>query len=83
MPACEKCWRDSARGPYSDHAEDYATLLRARTERGEACSPEDQAGPDATECQACQRVTVHQYAKVCTICGWRKTSDEKQPAVSI
>lgn len=67
MPGCEKCWRDSARGPYSDHAEDYRELIHQR--RDNPCSPEEQAGEYATLCVYCDRRTVHQHAHVCMVCG--------------
>ena len=60
MPCCERCW-SMARG----QADEYHRQLAANQ-----CSPEQQAGPEATDCPKCQRKTVHQYAKVCTACGW-------------
>lgn len=71
MPACERCWRDAHRGgaPGVDVAAEYALLLAARGGHL-ACTPEEQAGLDATRCERCLRRTVHQYAGTCTACGW-------------
>jgi len=67
MAACEKCWRDAGGNPY-----EYERLLVLR--KGNACTPEEQAGDDATNCPTCKRRTVHQYAHVCTLCGYRPNS---------
>ena len=67
MASCEKCWRDANRDPYGNVADEYDRLLHERAAR--PCTPEQQAGDDATECPRCERRTMHQYAKVCTICG--------------
>jgi ribosomal protein L37E len=79
MPACEKCWADSrvfdvlsTYGPYA-----YSYLVEQRDATGNACTPHEQAGPDATECQRCHRMTVHQHAKVCMTCGWSPADPEK------
>jgi hypothetical protein len=64
MPSCEKCWSDS-RLAY-DSVERYHELLRERNGR---CTPEEQAGPDATMCEKCQRRTRHQHCGVCMSCG--------------
>jgi hypothetical protein len=53
MSACEKCWTDSQFGG------DYTKLLDARKDH--PCTPEQQAGPDATECPECHRLTLHQH----------------------
>ncbi len=53
MSACEKCWADSR------FASDYNRLLKER--EGNPCTPEEQAGPDARECPACKRMTLHQH----------------------
>lgn len=66
MAACEKCWRDAHRGPDYSVAEEYARLIRERNDH--PCTPEEQAGPDATRCPKCNRMTVHQYAHVCVLC---------------
>ena len=53
MSACEKCWEDSGGG------DAYFVLLDQRKDT--PCIPEQQAGPDATECPECRRLTLHQY----------------------
>jgi len=55
MPSCEKCWRDSGGDP-----QEYARLIQERS-----CTPEQQAGADATECPVCHKMTIHQYAGRC------------------
>lgn len=73
MAACEKCWRDAgliADLAQSEHAAEYRKLVAERDRMGETCSPQDQAGPAATDCGRCgQRGTVHQHAKICMACG--------------
>ena len=59
MSSCEKCWRD-AEGDVDDY--------RARVKNCN-CSPEDEAGPDATVCKACKRRTVHQHSHLCQVPG--------------
>lgn len=66
MPSCEKCWSDAHREPY-DVAEEYQRLMDER--KGKPCTPEQQAGPDATLCAKCQRMTRHQICGVCMACG--------------
>lgn len=66
MASCEKCWGDAfLRSMYSskDQADCYSELMKERLEN--PCSPEEQAGREATECTACGRRTVHQYAGIC------------------
>jgi ribosomal protein L37E len=72
MASCEKCWGDAYMrihtNPMKSQAEHYQDLIKERT--GEkACTPEQQAGQDATVCKKCGRKTVHQYVKVCMNCG--------------
>jgi len=62
MPSCEKCWEDAFGNP-----EKYRELIEER--KNDPCTPEEQAGEDATECPKCKRKTVHQYAKICMVCG--------------
>lgn len=70
MSACEKCWRDAHRGPQFDVADEYRRLIEER--RDHPCTPEEQAGPDATECPTCHRRTLHQITRECmTSCGAR------------
>ena len=59
MPSCEKCWVDAG-----GDADTYYCLLGTRS-----CSPEEQAGEDATTCPKCKRRTVHHYARICMACG--------------
>lgn len=61
MTACEKCWSDA----HGD-ADRYRELVIKRYLS--PCTPEEQAGPDATVCSGCGRKTVHQHAKVCMAC---------------
>ena len=57
MTSCEKCWRDS------QGADNYAKVLESR--RHSSCTPEEQAGPDASECPTCKCMTLHQLTKEC------------------
>lgn len=50
---CEKCWRDSATGPYGDHAEAYAKLLRERDASDKPCTLREQAGDYWDEAKQC------------------------------
>lgn len=59
MASCEKCWADAAGNP-----ELYRELFRTRN-----CTPEEQAGVDATECPVCHRRAVHQHCHICMACG--------------
>lgn len=54
MSSCEKCWTDAG-----GDADRYAQLLEER--RGNACSLQEMAGPDAKECPRCHRMTLHQH----------------------
>lgn len=71
MASCEKCWRDAyfmtLSDPMKGQSEHYQDLIAER--KDEPCTPEQQAGQDAYECSKCKRMTMHQYAKVCTNCG--------------
>lgn len=64
MPSCEKCWAD-AQGPYKDVVKEYSRLVKERD-----CTPEEQAGPDATDCPKCGRRAAHQLCHVCMACGY-------------
>ena len=65
MSSCEKCWRDSQRG-----IDTYQDLLKWRNGIIEPrCTPEEQAGPDATVCEACGRKTCHQHTHLCQVPG--------------
>lgn len=65
------CWW--ARGRMGD-AQSYEDAKRAaeaalRRSPHSTSPPEEQAGPDASVCDACGMRRVHQYAQVCTGCG--------------
>lgn len=45
----------------------YYKLVEQRGADG--CTPEQQAGPDATECSRCHRMTQHQHCQVCMVPG--------------
>ena len=69
MPSCEKCWGDAYYkyrfvDPFKSQAEHYQELIKERD-----CTPEEQAGSDATGCAECKRVAVHQIIKQCMACG--------------
>ena len=67
MSSCEKCWRDSR---WSDRFWDgkepspYRKLLAERVGE-DACTPEEQAGPDAGVCPKCKRQCLHQITGEC------------------
>ncbi len=77
MSSCERCWKQANLASRLSNApvvETYRGLLKAREEMGHTeCSPEDQAGPDRTMCQACGRRTCHQHTGECMACHkwWR------------
>lgn len=68
MSACEKCWSDAytrmLTGQFESQAHAYQELVHARQ-----CTPEEQAGPHATECTACERQTRHEVTGECMACG--------------
>lgn len=61
MSCCEKCWSDAG-----NRYKAYARILDERKDN--PCTPEQQAGPDATECPRCKRRTCHQYTNECMAC---------------
>lgn len=77
MPSCEKCWTDAYLAEQSgeSHADAYQRLLTERRIASDGsggrlgCTPEEQAGPDATTCFRCARRTGHQHCGVCMRCG--------------
>jgi hypothetical protein len=69
MPSCEKCWADSRLRQYSGEDLAYTNLVVERQRAGQVCTPEEQAGPDATLCEYCNRMTRHQHCGVCMACG--------------
>jgi len=58
MASCEKCWAEAA-----GDVDKYEYLVGNRT-----CTPEEQAGHDATRCATCGRMTVHQHTGQCMVC---------------
>ena len=75
MASCEKCWGDAyllARSSHRSQTEYYQQLIKDRADN--PCTPEEQAGEDATVCKECKRKTAHQYAKVCTNCGYKDSA---------
>lgn len=70
MTSCEKCWVRAGGDP---------VRYRALIERlGKPCTPEEQAGPNATLCPRCNLMTVHQHAHVCTLCGFDATVERAE-----
>jgi hypothetical protein len=71
MASCEKCWSDAyARtfeNPRKSHSDHYSNLIKERLNN--PCTPEEQAGIDATICTKCDRKTVHQYTRKCIVCN--------------
>jgi len=61
MAICEKCWTDEAFS--GNHTVAYEELLKDRSDS--PCTPEQQAGDEATICLDCKKKTVHQYIKIC------------------
>jgi recombinational DNA repair protein RecR len=47
----------------------YGRLLKERDAAGKTCTPEQQAGEDATRCEKCDRMTRHQHCQICMACG--------------
>ena len=69
MSSCEKCWRDSR---YDLSSTAYHDMLAKRDGiRERKCTPEEQAGPEATECQRCGRKTIHQITRE-PMCGCKE-----------
>lgn len=72
MPTCEKCWRDAGGNP-----DRYRELLKERDDRGEKCTPEEQAGgEDAELCPSCGRKALHLWCNVCMACGRHLSNKE-------
>ena len=74
VSTCEKCWSDAGLAEFltgADHTTDYRRLIAERV-GALACTPEQQAGPDATKCAACGHVrgsrTAHQHTGECMAC---------------
>ena len=72
MSGCEKCWSD-AQSSVGDVAERYHELIAER--KATPCTPEQQAGPDATICATCGQRTAHQFTGECMrpdCAGWNR-----------
>jgi len=70
MPSCERCWADSAsRRMFDEGVDAYRLLMQEREARGEHCTPEQQAGPDADVCPTCGRKTMHQHVRDVCMAG--------------
>lgn len=85
MSSCEKCWSDAhGNGAYSDAATNYQRLLDERKDN--PCTPEQQAGPDASPCTECgNRMVRHQHTGECMAnpehgyrYTWRKPKTEDE-----
>jgi len=63
MSACVKCWSDAHLGAQFSVVDNYEHLIIVR-----ACTPEEQAGPDAAMCE-CGRKTRHELTGECMACG--------------
>jgi hypothetical protein len=66
MASCEKCWADAYHRSIATgriQAECYSELIWERKQN--PCTPEEQAGPDAEECEYCDRMTLHPVLKEC------------------
>ena len=78
MPSCEKCWADAyvrSLCAGTNQASEYLDLVEERGKAGEVCTPEQQAGPDAGLCTACDRRTRHQHTGQCMVCGSKGEDD--------
>ncbi len=70
MATCERCW-ERARARAAETGEDQVEAYRELVSRSD-CTPEQQAGREATRCPKCDTKTVHQHTKQCIACGWRE-----------
>ena len=71
MASCEKCWSDAyfeSRVSGKGQSDCYTELVQERKDN--PCTPEQQAGMDAEECQKCERKTIHQIIGVCVVCSF-------------
>jgi len=75
MSACEKCWSDAHKEPQFSVAEEYARLIEERKDN--PCTPEEQAGLDATDCRSCGRRAVHQHTGECMACTAMEARDAR------
>ena len=70
MSGCEKCWADSRLRNI-----EYHDMIALREREGPICTPEEKAGPDATQCPMCKRMSLHQYTKE-PMCGCEPKTEE-------
>ncbi len=75
MSSCEKCWRDAHHEPGDCVPDAYARLMLER--KSNPCTPEEQAGTDASRCPKCKRMTLHQHTGEC-MNGCRATTKGKK-----
>lgn len=60
------------------HGPTYQELLAERTGE-QACTPEQQAGPDARVCATCGQRTIHQHVQDwCMACNDRRAAAESE-----
>lgn len=59
----------------SSTAMEYERLIEKRHQT--PCTPEEQAGPDASKCKACGRMTLHQHTGE-PMCGCQPNGDEER-----
>ena len=69
MSICEKCWADAGMDMTGDQPLRYLELVKDRDKTGHACTPEQQAGPEAGFCPSCKRWTLHQWTERCMVDG--------------
>ena len=71
MASCERCWELSG-----GNADRYAELIKVNK-----CTPEEQAGREASKCPKCGRMTVHQLVNVCMVpeCDYREPEEPPAP----
>ena len=65
---CEACWREVCA------SDEWHTRLERYHKRYEHCahSAEEVAGLLARRCPRCNRMTVHQLDKFCTVCNFKE-----------
>jgi len=68
---CVRCMSDATACAWETSKDAWDVYDRLTKERiGErACTPEQQAGPEASDCLACNRRAVHPVDGVCVACG--------------
>ena len=62
MSSCERCWARSY-DPHGNQSERYQENIATH-----ACTPQEQAGPDAEKCLQCGRMSLHQFTRE-PMCG--------------